>query len=147
MASNNSVNQLIGSVEKLYSQLPPLPKAWDEVIVKITPWVALVFGILGVLAALAAVGVLTFLSPFVAMGGGIGAATSGVIGSVLALVSSALLLAAFPGTKANKMSGWNMLFYSEAVSLVSSVVYFSVGGVVGVLIGLYILFQIKSYYK
>jgi len=146
MASNNSANQLISMMEDWYSKLPPLPKSWTEVIAKITPWIALIFGILGVFGSLAAVGILTALSPFVAMGGGVGAATNGVIGAVLALVSSALLLSAFPGTNARKMSGWNLLFYSEAVSLVSSVVFFSVGGVVGVLIGFYILFQIKSHY-
>ncbi len=145
--AKSDANQLIGMAEEQFKKLPPLPKQWNEVIVKITPWIALVFGVLGVLASLAAVGLLTFLAPFVALGGGIGTATNGIIGSVLALVSSALLLAAFPGTKANKMSGWNMLFYSEVVSLVASVVAISVGGVIGNLIGFYILFQIKSYYK
>ena len=147
MASNNSANQIINTVEEWYSKLPPLPRSWTEVIVKITPWIALVFGILGVLGSIAAFGILTVLSPFVALGGGVGAATNGVIGSLLALVSSGLLLAAFPGTRAGKMSGWNMLFYSEVVSLVSSVVFFSVGGVVGALIGFYILFQIKTHYR
>jgi hypothetical protein len=133
-------------VGEWYSKLPPLPRNWNEVIVKITPWVALIFGVLGVLGSLAAVGILTFLAPFVAMGAGVGQATGGVVGSVLALVASALMVAAFPGTNARKVAGWNLLFWSEIVSLVSSVVFFSVSGVIGVLIGLYILFQIKSFY-
>ncbi|PIZ97017.1 MAG: hypothetical protein COX79_03875 [Candidatus Levybacteria bacterium CG_4_10_14_0_2_um_filter_36_16] len=58
-----------------------------------------------------------------------------------------LLLMAFPGTKARKMSGWNLLFWSEAVSAVSAVVSMAFGGVVGAAIGFYILFQIKSHYK
>ncbi len=145
--AKTDANQLIGMMEDWYSKLPPLPKSWTAVIVKITPWIALVFGVLGVLGSIAAFGILTFLAPFVALGGGVGAATNGVIGSVLALLSSGLLLAAFPGTRDNKMSGWNMLFYSEVVSLVSSIVFFTVGGVVGALIGFYILFQIKSHYR
>ncbi|OGH12734.1 MAG: hypothetical protein A2776_01915 [Candidatus Levybacteria bacterium RIFCSPHIGHO2_01_FULL_40_10] len=147
MAQNASANQLIEMVEKWYAKLPPLPKSWTEVIVKITPWLALIFGVLGVLTSLAAVGILTVLAPFVAMGSGVGTASGGIIGAVLALVSSGLLLAAFPGTKAKKMSGWNMLFYSEVVSLVASVIAMTISGVVGVLIGLYILFQIKNHYK
>lgn len=147
MAKSNDVNQLIGTVEEWFSKLPPLPKKWNEVIVKITPWIALIFGVLGVFTALAAVGVLTVLAPFVAVGSGAGAASSGIIGSVLFLISSALLLLAFPGTKARKMHGWNLLFYSEVVSLISSVIAFSFGGVIGNLIGFYILFQIKSHYK
>lgn len=134
-------------MEEWYGKLPPLPNNWRDVIVTITPWLALIFGVIGVLGSLAAVGVLTFLAPVVLLGGGIGVASGGIIGAVLALVASVLLVLAFPGTRAKKMSGWNLLFYSEVVSVVSSVVAFSVGGVVGALIGFYILFQIKSHYK
>ncbi len=147
MAQASSINQLIRSMEEWYSKLPPLPKSWRDVIVTITPWLALILGVIGVLGSLAAVGILTFLAPFVMLGSGIGVASGGIIGAVLALVSSALLVLAFPGTNARKMSGWNLLFYSEAVFIVSSVVAVSVAGVVGALIGFYILFQIKSYYK
>ena len=130
-----------------FSKLPPLPSNWRDVIVSITPWLALIFGIIGVLGSLGAVGVLTFLAPFMVLGGGIGVASGGVIGAVLALAASVLLVLAFPGTRSRKMSGWKLLFWSETVSIVSSVVAFSAAGVVGALIGYYILFQIKSHYK
>jgi len=147
MAKSNGLNQLVDTMEGWYSKLPSLPKQWVETLVMITPWVALIFGILGVLALLAALGVLTALSPFMLLGAGVGAATGSLIGTGLALVSSVLLLMAFPGTKAHKMSGWNLLFWSEAVSAVSAVVSMAFGGVVGAAIGFYILFQIKSHYK
>lgn len=147
MAQLNSANQLIDTVGQWFAKLPPLPVKWREVIVSITPWVALIFGVLGVALSLLGLGVLTFLSPLVLLGGGLGAATSGPIAAVLWLVSSVLLLLAFKGTKERKASGWSFLFLSEAVSLVSAVALFSVGGFVGSLVGFYILFQIKSYYK
>lgn len=147
MAQGQSANQLISSMGEWFLKLPALPKKWLDVIVSITPWIALIFGILGVLGSLAAVGILTFLAPFVALGSGVGVASGGIIGAILALVASVLLLAAFTGTKARKISGWNFLFWSEVVSIISSVVAVSVAGVVGGLIGFYILFQIKSYYK
>ena len=147
LAQNNSANQLISQMEEWFSKLPPLPANWRDVIVKVTPWLALIFGVIGVLGSLAAVGVLTFLAPFVVLGGGIGVASGGIIGAILALVASVLLVMAFPGTRDRKMSGWRLLFFSEAVSIVSSAVAFSVGGIVGALIGFYILFQIKSHYK
>ncbi|OGH15501.1 MAG: hypothetical protein A3E68_02145 [Candidatus Levybacteria bacterium RIFCSPHIGHO2_12_FULL_39_39] len=134
-------------MEEWYSKLPALPRNWKDVIVQIAPWLALIFGIIGVLGSLVAVGLLTFLAPFILIGGGIGAASGGVIGAILALVASVLLLLAFPGTRARKISGWNLLFWSEVASVVSTIVALSVGGVVGALIGFYILFQIKSYYK
>src|SRR3972149_5746654 len=142
MAQNNSVDQSISQMEEWFSKLPPLPSNWRDVIVNITPWLALIFGIIGVLGSLAAVGVLTFLAPFVVLGGGIGVASGGIIGAVLALVASILLVLAFPGTRDRKMSGWRLLFWSEVVSVISGIVAFSAGGVVGALIGFYILFQI-----
>ncbi len=145
--AKTDANQLIEMMEVQFKKLPPLPKNWTEVIVKITPWISLVFGILGVVTAVAAFGILTFLAPFVALGAGVGQAGNGVIGSLLFLVSSALLLASFPGTKAHKMSGWTFLFWSEVVNVVSNVVSLSLGGLVGAAIAFYILFQIKSYYK
>ena len=145
--AQNSANQLIGTLETQFVKLPPLPKTWRDIIVNVTPWIALVFGVLGVLGSLAAFGFTAFFSPLIALGGGIGAATGGIIGSVLAFIASVLMVAAFPGTRARKLSGWNLLFWSEVVSTVASVVAFSISGVVGALIGFYILFQIKSHYK
>jgi len=144
--AKNSGDQIIDTMEKWYASIPPLPKSIRDFIVTITPWFALIFGIIGVLGSVAAFGVLTFLAPVVALGSGVGVASGGVIGSLLALVASVLLLAAFPGTNARKLTGWNLLFWSEGVSVVSSVVAFSVGGIVMGLIGFYILFQIKSSY-
>src|SRR3989338_11227943 len=118
MAQNNSVDQLIKQMEDWFSKLPALPNNWRDVIVTITPWLALIFGIIGVLGSLAAVGILTFLAPLVLLGGGVGVASGGIIGAVLALAASVLMVAAFPGTRAKKIAGWNLLFYSEAVSLV-----------------------------
>lgn len=141
-----SSNDLIRPMEDMFSKLPSLPEGIREFIVMVTPWLALVFGILGVLGTLTALGLLTAFSPVVVMGG-LGSAAGVTIGVLLALASSVLLLAAFPGTKARKRTGWMFLFWSEIVSLVSSVVALSVGGVVFGLIGFYILFQIKSYYK
>jgi hypothetical protein len=136
---------VMAMAEEWFMKLPALPKGGREAIVGITPWIALIFGILGVLAGLAGVGLLTALSPFAYMGGGhpVGAIAASVIG----LVASALLLASFPGTKARKMQGWTMLFYSEVASLVAAVVSISVTGVVFSLIAFYLLYQIKSYYK
>ena len=54
MAKSNGLNQLVDTMEGWYSKLPSLPKQWVETLVMITPWVALIFGILGVLALLAA---------------------------------------------------------------------------------------------
>lgn len=145
--AKDSTDQLIGMASEWYSKLPPLPTDWREIIVRVTPWVALVFGILGVLGSLSAVGILTVLSPLIVLGAGIGVASGGIIGAALMLVASGLLLFAFLQVKAKREKGWRLLFFSEAVSLLSAVVAVSLGGVAVALIGFYILFQIKPYYK
>src|SRR5690348_11164041 len=104
--AKQSQKEWMKMIEEWFGKLPALPKSATDVLVKITPWVALIFGILGVLGSLAGLGILTALSPFVLMGNGIGGTTTSLITAVLSLVSSALLLAAFPGTKGLKAQGW-----------------------------------------
>ena len=145
--AKTSTESIINTVGNWYAKLPSLPKNAQEVIVKITPWIALIFGILGVLGGVAGLGILTVLSPFALIGGGAGSLGGGFVASLLLLVSSALLLAAFPGTRSRKTSGWNFLFWSEAVSLVSAVVSVSLSGILFSLIGFYILYQIRSHYR
>ncbi len=138
---------IIVTMEEWFNKAPSLPTNAKEVIVKITPILSLVFGILGILGALGGLGALTAFSPF-AMMGGYGYYGGGFIAAAIWLVSSVLLLMSYPDTKNRKLKGWNMLFWSEVVNLVGSLVAMSiVSGIIGALIGFYLLFQIKSYYK
>ena len=46
------------------------------------------------------------------------------------------------------MSGWNLLFYATLVGFVHSLVsYAIISGIIGALIGLYILFQVRTKYS
>lgn len=145
MAKSTSMTGMIDTVGEWFAKLPALPKGGREFLVTITPWIALIFGGLGVLfGILALIGSSTLL-PFTTMAGAnVG---GGMIALVLGVASSALLLAAFPGTKNRKAGGWNFLFYSEAVSLLAQIVSISIFGIVVAAIGFYIIFQIRSYYK
>lgn len=134
-------------VEDWFLKLPPLPKNGREAIVSITPWIALIFGILGVLAGLAGIGLLTAFSPFLFLGSGFNGAAGSILSALLGLIGSILLLAAYPGTRSHKRQGWNMLFWSEVVNLIGAVIAISVSGVVISLIMFYLLYQIKTYYK
>jgi hypothetical protein len=144
-----SSNVLVTNMQQWFDKAPALPAKWRELLVSITPYIALIFGVLGVLTALAGVGLLTAFAPLAVFGGmpGVSSYGGGFIAAILWLVSSALLLAAFPGTRAKKKSGWTLLFWSEVVNLIGAVVALSfVSGIIGALIGFYLLFQIKSYY-
>lgn len=145
--AQQSVDGVIVTVGEQFAKLPALPTNWKEGLVKITPWIAIIFGVLGVVLSIASFGILTFLSPMVALGGGLGAAASGPLAAIFLFVSSLLLVLAFKGTKDRKYVGWRFLFLSEVVSLVSAVALFSVGGIFWSLVSFYLLFQIRSYYK
>lgn len=137
---------LIATLEDLYKSAPSLPVNIREVLVKITPWIALIFGVLGVLGGLTAVG----FSPL-GVFAGIGSSVTLLLSGILTIVASVLMLMAFPKLQKHLYAGWTLLFWSEVVSFVSSVLSLSVGSVIqaliGAAIGFYLLFQIKSYYK
>ncbi len=149
MAKETS-NNIIDTLEDFFKKAPALPANGREALVNITPWLAIIFGVLGVLGGLSSIGLLTAFSPLAALSGTPGVSSYGgvVIASWIWLASSVLLIVAYPGLKARKLSGWNWLFYSDVLGVVGSVVAGSlVNAVLGALIGFYLLFQIKSYYK
>jgi len=142
MAENKTANDLIKWMEDLFKKLPNLPTGGREVLVKIAPWIALIFGILGIIAGIVALG----FSPL-AMLGGLNSSFIVLLTGVVAIVSSVLMLMAYPKLAKKEYKGWVLLFYSEVVGVVSAILSLSIGSIIGVIIGFYLIFQIKSYYK
>ena len=141
----SSADKAISTAEEWFAKLPALPKDARVLIVKITPWIALIFGVLGVIGSIGALGILGGASIMVNTGmTGLG---GGYVAILIGLVSSVLLLAAFPGTRAHKEKGWKLLFWSEVVSTVGALLAISLFGLGVTLVGFYLIFQIKSYYK
>lgn len=143
MAEKKSqVNDLINSLEDVFKKAPHLPANIQDVLVKIAPILSLVFGVLGILVGLGAVGV----SP-VALLSGADASFMVLLSGVALIASSVLMLMAYPKLSKNLYTGWTLLFWSEVVSAVSSLLSLSIGAVIGVIIGFYLLFEIKKHYK
>jgi hypothetical protein len=140
-------NDLVKTLEEVFMKAPHLPANIREILVKITPWFALIFGVLGVLGSLAALLLVLGLTPLVMLGGGVQSGISATIATVLGLVMSVLTVMAFPKLQKMQYSGWMLLFWSELISAVSAVLTVSVGAVLGVVIGFYLLFEIKGHYK
>jgi hypothetical protein len=127
-------------VKKAPVQLPDNAKEW---IVKFGPWIALVLLVLTLPPLLIALGIGTVLIPF----SGVYYATGFTYLAILLLVQVGLMIAALPGLFARTMGGWQLLFYAQLVGLASSLLHGSiVGGMLGALIGLYILFQVRPLY-
>ncbi|HSX09033.1 MAG TPA: hypothetical protein VLF93_02695 [Candidatus Saccharimonadales bacterium] len=150
MSTTHKSNDIVSTMAEWFDKFPQLPKNGRDTLAKIAPWIALIFGILGVLVGISGLGVLTFLAPLSFLGGASEAANygSGIIVTLIYLVGSVLLLASYPGLKARKYSGWNLLFWSEVVHLVGGLIALSfVSTIIWALIAFYLLFQIRSYFK
>lgn len=145
-AKSNSIEGYIDMVDEYFKKLPQLPKNARDAIVSITPWLALIFGILGVAASLVGLGLFTFLSPLLMLGA-TRAFGTGYVTVILGLAASVLLLLGFPGTQKKQEKGWRMIYYSEVVNLLVAIISISLSGVLFSLVGFYFLYQIRSYYS
>lgn len=141
------LDKLIAYLGDLYKKAPDLPKNIRDFIVTVIPWFSLVVGILGVLGMLAAIGALTVFSPAVVVDGGIGTAAGLSLAVVVGLIESVITLIAVPSLMKRKAMGWRLLFISQALGVVSTILTVTLGGLIGAAIGFYILYQIKLSYK
>ena len=124
-----------------------LPQNAKEAIVKYGPWIAVVLLILLLPPVLFVLGLGALLTPFALLAGPAYAAQFGYV-TILAVVQLGLLIAALPGLFARKMQGWRLIFYSRLVSIAGLLLSgLIVNAIVSGLIGLYILFQIRSLYE
>ena len=128
-------------VQKAPFQLPDNVKEW---VVQFGPWITVVLLVLALPTLLFALGVGTALMPF----GGVGYAMGFTYAAVGALLEIGLMVAALPGLFARKMSGWQLIFYAQIVGFVFSVLRGAfLGGLLGTLIALYVLFQVRPLYR
>lgn len=133
--------------EYLVDKAPSLPEGVKEAIVKFGPWISLILMIMAAPAIFALLGLGTVLMPFSYLGGlsvGFGATFSLLFTVVIIIME----IIALPGLFKRQKSAWYMMFYVSLVSAVQQAVSFNLGGlIIGTLLSLYILFQVKSYYK
>ena len=123
-----------------------IPANIKEMIVKFGPWLNLIFLLTFIPVILALIGLgtlISFYSGAYMAGGG-----AWSIYSILSLITFVLSIIALPGLFRRKLSGWNMTFYAAVVSFVSSIISGNlIGGIISAILGLYVLFQIRSYYN
>lgn len=131
----------------LVDKAPPLPKEWKETLVKVAPWLVLVFSILSLPALLAIFGLGAFMMPFSYLGG-IRYGFNFFIDYLTSAVSIILGFIAIPGLFQRSRKAWYLLYYATLVGAVGNLLTLSLAGlVIGSLLSLYILFQVKEYYK
>ena len=125
-----------------------LPDGAKEAIVRYGPWIAVVLLVIGLPPLLFLLGLGAALVPFTVPFGGVGYAAGFTYFTLLLIVELGLDVAALPGLFARKMSGWQLIFYARLVSLAATLLSgLLVSAIIGGLISLYILFQIRPLYQ
>ena len=148
----------------VYKSAPKLSSGSKKSIVGIWPWVALVFGILQLWAALelwrwghTVNNLVNSLNNF--YGTNVGGVTHlnifYWISLIVLVIDALILLAAFPKLRAHKLDGWKLLFYGAVLNFVYGVfsAFNNYGGVSSLVLQvivtavvLYFLFQIRDQY-
>ena len=149
------MQQLVATLQPYFTTKAPyqLPEEWRQNIVRVAPWVVLIGGIITVLIGwpllLLAFGLSALF--FYAYGGMMWVWLS----LAMLIVQGILLFLAYPGLKAYKLQGWNYAFYGALISAVYGIVQWLanpsnvlglVWTAVGVVLELFILFQVRDYY-
>ena len=139
--------------EYLVEKVPfQLPKNVKEIIVKFAPYLAIIGVVMGIPGVLALLGAGTILAPLGLVGGmmtgrpflGLGYIVSVVFLGVMILLEGL----AIPGLFSRSKKAWTYLYWSALVGVLQNIISFNVGGlVIGGLISMYFLFQVKEYYK
>jgi hypothetical protein len=129
-----------------------LPARAKEFIVQYGPWISLVLLILSALVIIPllalALGITVITLPFQAAAGTLHATTSSIIQLVITVVVLVLEAAAIPALLKRKLSGWMLIYYAILLSAVGSLIQYQiVSTILSLLIGMYILFQIREYYR
>lgn len=164
------LDQAEKSLSGVFKDLPPLPPSAKESIVRVMPWIALVFGVIQVVAAWAVYGlarVVDRAADLVNTYSAFYAAVAPVhlsafdrtiiyLGAVVLLVDGVIGILAFNELKKRSAHGWDLLFLAALVNVAYAVIAIFINNrgfgsflsnLLGSAIGFYFLFQIRSAYK
>ncbi|HUX34236.1 MAG TPA: hypothetical protein VMV51_10245 [Gemmatimonadaceae bacterium] len=142
--ANQPPKDLIGFLDYYLVRKAPfqIPNTAREFIVRFAPWIAVVLLVLSLPVVLLALGLSAAVLPYAPT------SASGLGFTMLVVIATLVLdVLALPGLFARRMGGWRLILYARLVTIVSSLLQGAVvGALLGGLISLYILFQIRPLY-
>jgi hypothetical protein len=144
---NDSFNQADAAAEQLRVKLPVAPPGLLSGYMSVVPWIAIIFGILGVLISLAALVGSTVLGPLMVMFGAAGTGLSLILGSLLSLVAAAIDVIGGWMMLQRRLTGWWLLAIGYVIGMLSSLIHVSLLGLVFWLIIAYLHLQVKPNYR
>ncbi|KKP94600.1 MAG: hypothetical protein US25_C0028G0009 [Candidatus Moranbacteria bacterium GW2011_GWE1_36_7] len=155
--SQNDIKSMMSKLEEMLDEymIKKAPFAiltgGKEFIVSVSPYLIVIFAIMALPIIFAAIGLSAVMAPFAMMGGyplGHGWGFGAIISSLFAIATVIIELVAVPGLFKRTRNAWRLVFYASVISLIGNVLVFNIiGGIIGAIIGWYILFQVKELYK
>ena len=141
-------SQLEGYVEQLRSRLPAAPENLIDIYVSWAPWVAIVFGALGVLAFLVLSALTTVALPFLALAGasGIHAGGMALVESLIGIVISVIEIVGGIMMLQRRELGWWLLAFGIAVGILTNLLHVAVLSLVVTLLIAYIHIEARPRY-
>ena len=149
MKKTNPTLVQLESVLELYlvKKAPALPENVKEIIVKYSPYLAILGLVLSVPSIITLLGLGGLINRYAYLSG-VYYGPSFSISVIFLVISTVLMGLSIPGLFARKVSAWNLMFYSSLVNAVYNLIRFDLGSlIIGAAISLYFLFQVKSYYR
>ena len=147
---NDGFSQLDAYADQLRLKLPVAPPGLQDGYMRFAPWIAIIFGILGVLLMVVGLGIATFLTPLLAVFGGaagLGYGGSLFIAVIVGLVSAALEVVGGYLMLQRRATGWWILAAGFVVSFLSNLVHGSVLTLILLLLIAYIHLAVKPNYR
>ena len=161
-----AVKQLESSIEKVFKDLPHLPESSREGLAKIWPWLALIGGVVQLMAAWALYRVADWADKVYDLANSLSAyygvrevgpssfdKTVIYVGVAVLAVEAVILLLAFPKLQKRQRSGWDLLFLGALINVVYAVLQIftyqrGIGSfimsLIGSALGFYLLFEVKG---
>ena len=155
------MQQLAGLEDGLntfFKGLPHLPKEWRHWLADNVWWLVLIGVVLGAFGILGLVPVVLGISIFTGIVAGPAAGAlviiTGIVNMAVLVVSVVLEAMAVTPLKAKQKRGWDLLFLVSLIAFAGSVLNAIITGnighilglLVGTLIGLYLLFEVRMYF-
>lgn len=143
------MSRLDAYVSQFNQQVPSAPEGLLNAYVKWGPWLAIVFGVLGLIASLALFGLGAVLGPLLLLAGASGVAAGGMalVTGILGVVTGVLDVVGGYWMLRRQLNGWWLVAFAIALGLLANLLSVSlVGIVISALIG-YVHLQVRPSYS
>lgn len=156
-------------LNEAFKDLPKLPESSREALVKFWPWLALIFGVLQLMAAWALWQLTRVTEGLTELANTLSVYYTGqtvglsamdktliYLGIIVLAVDAVILLMAWPELQKRTRRGWDLLFLGALLNVVYAVLTIFIDGrgfgsfvlsLIGSAVGFYLLFQVRDKYK